>query len=110
MLLGGPHPLQNKVPLKDACTNNKGPKQFSRVSNTCSMKMTNHQSWFSSMEQFRNLLFKQLCVVYYSNTLCVVFIISLKFNLVFINTVVVWFNLFRAMLASSHRESLFPTN
>ena len=64
MLLGGPHPLQNKVPLKDACTNNKGPKQFSRVSNTCSMKMTNHQSWFTSMEQFRNVLFKRNCVLF----------------------------------------------
>ena len=64
MLPGGPHPLQSKVALKDTCTNNKGPKQFSRVSNTCSMKMTNHQSWFSSMEQFRNLLFKQNCVLF----------------------------------------------
>ena len=87
MLLGGPHPLQSKVPLKDTCTNNKGPKQFSRVSNTCSISKFIIQT-----------------------KLCVVFIISLKFNFVFINTVVVWFNLFRAMLASSHRESLFPTN
>ena len=29
-------------------------------------KMRNHQSWFSSMEQFRNVLFKQNCVLFSS--------------------------------------------
>ena len=74
MLQGGPHPLQSKVPLKDTCTNNKGPKQFSRVSNTCSMKMTNHQAGFPQWNSFE---------IYYSNKIvcCFHYFIEIQFCL-----------------------------